>query len=174
MSLIVRRTHAADPERDAELPHIIDVEALHALLHERGEADLAAALLLRLTPEGAGDLAALLARFRRRHSKPGPFRPYTRLLDAEGARHVDLAVAFLRSAGHAGCRVYPDPQTDADEAPVASVRPRPLYSLPTDDESAGEGDGEDADASGDRPSERLPQGIMPPWLPRPHGSTWDR
>src|SRR5207248_423971 len=108
--LMLRRARADDPEREAELPHTLDIEALHALLHQRGEADLAAALLLRLTPEGAQDLAALLARFRRRHSTPGLFRSYTRLLDAPGARQVDLAVAFLRGAGHAGCRVYPDPQ----------------------------------------------------------------
>lgn len=176
MSLKLRRTRADDPERDAELPHTIDVEALHALLHERGEADLAAALLLRLTPEGAGDLAALLARFRRRHSKPGPFRSYMRLLDAEGARHVDLAVAFLRGAGHTGCRVYPDPQAGDDEIAVTSERPRPLYPLPSDGECEcdPEGDGEDTDASGGTSHEHLPKGIMPPWLPRLSGSSWDR
>src|SRR5579875_2914735 len=120
MSLTLRRTRADDPTRDAELPQTIDVEALHALLHRRGEADLAAALLLRLTPAGAGDLAAHAARFRRRYSTPGLFRSYTRLLDAEEARQVDRAVAFLRGAGHAGCRVYPDPQADDDNAVVIS------------------------------------------------------
>src|SRR5579884_1150303 len=114
MSLTLRRTPADAPEREAELPHTLDVEALHVLLHQRGEADLATALLLRLTPAGAGDLAALLARFRRRYSTPGLFRSYRHLLDADGARQVDLAVAFLRGAGQAGCRVYPDLQTNND------------------------------------------------------------
>ena len=176
MGLTLRRTRADDPEREAELARTIDIDALHALLHQRGEADLAAALLLRLTPAGAQDLAALLARFRRRHSKPGLFRSYTRLLDAEAARQVDLAVAFLRGAGHAGCRVYPDPRADHDDAPVEPTRPRPLYPLPRDGESAcdPEGDGEDADVSGAMPRAHSPRSIMPPWLPRPHGSSWDR
>jgi len=176
MGLTLRRTRADDPERDAELSPTIDIRALHALLHAHGEADLAAALLLRLTPEGAQDLATLLARFHRRHSKPGLFRSYTRLLDADGARRVDLAVAFLRGAGHAGCRVYPDPQTDDDDTPIESARPRPLYPLPCDGEGERdlEGDGEDTRASGDTLREHSPRGIMPPWLPRPHGSSWDR
>ncbi len=176
MTMTLRRTRANDPERDAELSRTIDIGALHALLHTHGEADLATALLLRLTPTGAQDLAALLARFHRRYSKPRLFRSYTRLLDAEAARHVDLAVAFLRGAGHAGCRVYPDPRTDHDEAPVEPVRPRPLYPLPSDDESARdpEGDAEDTDVSGGTPHAHAPRGIMPPWLPRPHGSSWDR
>src|SRR5579875_1527274 len=135
MSLTVRRTRAADPARDAEIPNTLDIEVLHALLHQRGEADLAAALLLRLTPVGAGDLAALLARFRRRYSTPGLFRSYTRLLDVEGARQVDLTVAFLRGASHTGCRVYLDPQAGDDETAAASERPRPLYPLPDDGES---------------------------------------
>ncbi len=176
MTMTLRRTRADDPERDAELSRTIDIGALHALLHMHGETDLAAALLLRLTPAGAQDLAALLARFRRMYSKPGLFRSYTRLLDAEGARRVDLTVAFLRGAGHAGCRVYPDPQADDDDAPVEPTRPRPLYPLPSDDEGAHdpEGDAEDTGESGDRPHAHPPQGIMPPWLPRPHGSSWDR
>ena len=171
MTLTLRRTRAVDPERDAELPHTIDVEALHALLHQRGQADLAAALLLRLTPEGARDLAALLTWFRRRHSTPGPFRSYRRLLDAAGARHVDLAVAFLRGAGSAGCRVYPNPN---DEGTVDhTAQPQRLYALPL---TAGEGDGRDvagAPGTGNDEGER-PRGIMPPWLPAPHGSSWDR
>ncbi len=176
MSLTLRRTRVDDPARDAELPHTIDVEALHALLHQRGAADLAATLLLRLTPEGARDLATLLARFRRRYSTPGLLRSYTRLLDAEGARRVDLAVAFLRGAGYAGCRVYPDPRTEADEAPVASAPPRPLYPLPDTDESERdpEGDEDDTDASDGTPRESQSRGIMPPWLPRPRGSFWDQ
>jgi len=176
MSLMLRRTRSDDPARDAELFPTIDIDALHALLHQRGEADLAAALLLRLTPAGAQDLAALLARFRRRYSKPRLFRSYTRLLDAEAARQVDLAVAFLRGAGHAGCRVYPDPRTDHDDAPVEPTRPRPLYPLPRDDESERdlEGDGEGTVVSGGTPHAHSPRGIMPPWLPRPHGSSWDR
>jgi len=164
MTMTLRRTRADDLERDAELSPTIDIGALHALLHAHGEADLAAALLLRLAPEGALDLAALLARFRRRHSKPGLFRSYTRLLDADGARRVDLAAAFLRGAGHAGCRVYPDPQSD-DDTLAEAARPRPLYPLSSD----GERNPKDAGASGDSP-----RGIMPPWLPRPHGSSWDR
>ncbi len=176
MGLTLRRTRADDLEREAELARTIDIGALHALLHAHGETDLAAALLLRLTPEGARDLAALLARFRRRHSTPSLFRSYKRLLDAEGARRVDLAVAFLRGAGHAGCRVYPDPQADDDNASTEPVRPRPLYPLPRDGEGARdpEGDGEDADVSGGTPRAHSPRGIMPPWLPRPHGSSWDR
>ena len=178
MGLTLRRTRADDPEREAELARTIDIGALHALLHTHGEADLAAALLLRLTPEGAGDLAALLARFRHGHSKPGLFRSYKRLLDADAARRVDLVVAFLRGAGHAGCRVYPDPQTDDDDTPVEAARPRPLYPLLSDgkDERDPEGDVEDEDteASGDTPGAHSPRGIMPPWLPRPHGSSWDR
>ncbi len=176
MRLTLRRTRADDPERDAELPSTIDIGALHALLHEHGAPDLAAALLLRLPPEGAHDLAALLARFRRGHSKPGLFRSYTRLLNAEEARRVDLAVAFLRGAGHAGCRVYPDPQTDVDDMPVEATRPHPLYSLPSSGESERtlENDGEDSDASDGTPREHLSRNIMPPWLPRPHGSSWDR
>src|SRR5579864_3898360 len=106
MSIIVRRTRARDPEVDAELPQTIDVEGVHTLLHQRGEADLAALLLLRLTPEGARELAALLARFRRRWTTPRLFRSYRRLLDAGQARSLDLTVAFLLGAGHAGCRVY--------------------------------------------------------------------
>ncbi len=178
MGLTLRRTRADDPERDTELSQTIDIGALHALLHAHGEADLAAALLLRLTPEGARDLAALLARFRRGHSKPGLFRSYKRLLDADEARRVDLAVAFLRGAGHAGCRVYPDPQTDDDDTPVEAARPRPLYPLLSDgkDERDPEGDVEDEDteASGDPSRAHPPRSIMPPWLPRPHGSSWDR
>jgi len=176
MGLTLRRTRADDHAREAELPHTIDIDALHALLHAHGEADLAAALLLRLTPDGARDLAALLARFRRRHSTPGLFRSYTRLLDAEGARRVDLAAAFLRGAGHAGCRVYPDPRTDDDDTPIESARPRPLYPLSSDDESERdpEGDEEDTDVSSGTPREHLPRGIMPPWLPKPRGSSWDR
>jgi len=176
MGLTLRRTRADDPEREAELARTIDIGALHALLHAHGEADLAAALLLRLTPEGTWDLAALLARFRRGHSKPGLFRSYKRLLDADGARCVDLAAAFLRGAGHAGCRVYPDPQADDDDTPVEAARPRPLYPLPSDDEGAHdpEGDAEDTGESGGRPHAHPPQGMMPPWLPRPQGSSWDR
>jgi len=176
MGLTLRRTRADDPEREAELARTIDIGALHALLHAHGETDLAAALLLRLTPEGARDLAALLARFHRRHSTPGLFRSYTRLLDADGARRVDLAVAFLRGAGHAGCRIYPDPQMDDDDTPVEPARLRSLYPLPSGDESERdpEGDREDTDVSGGTPRAHLPQGIMPPWLPRPHGSSWDR
>jgi len=173
LRLTLRRTHANDPERDAELPPTIDIGALHALLHEHGAPDLAAALLLRLPPEGAHDLAALLARFRRGHSKPGLFRSYKRLLNTEEARRVDLAVAFLRGAGYAGCRVYPDPQTNVDDMPV---KPRPLYPLPSSGESERtlEGDGEDTDAPGGTPREHPSRGIMPPWIPRPHGSSWDR
>jgi len=176
MSLTLRRTRADDPAREAELPQMIDIGRLHTLLHAHGEADLAAALLLRLTPDGAQDLAALLARFRRGHSTPGLFRSYRRLLDAEGARRVDLAAAFLRGAGHAGCRVYPDPRADDDDTPVEPVRPRPLYPLPSDGETEREteDDAEDLDESGGRPHAHPPQGIMPPWLPRPHGSSWDR
>ncbi len=176
MSLTLRRTRSDDPAREEELPHTIDIDALHALLHQRGEADLAAALLLRLTPAGAQDLAALLARFRRRCSRASLFRSYTLLLDADGARRVDLAVAFLRGAGYAGCRVYPDPQADDDDASAQSARPRPLYPLPSDGEGARdlEGDGEDADVSGAMPRAHSPRSIMPPWLPRPHGSSWDR
>ncbi len=176
MGLTLRRTRADDPEREVELARTINTGALHALLHAHGETDLAAALLLRLTPEGARDLAALLARFRRRHSKPGLFRSYTRLLDADGARRVDLAVAFLRGAGHAGCRVYPDPQADDDGAPVESARPHPLYPLPSDGEGARdlEGSAEDAGALDGTLHTHSPQDIMPPWLPRPRGSSWDR
>lgn len=176
MCLTLRRTRADDPARDAELPQTLDVEALHTLLHRRGEADLAAALLLRLTPEGAGDLAALLMRFRRRYSTPGLFRSYARLLDAEGARQVDLAAAFLRGAGHAGCRVYHDPAADDGEQPPASTWPRPLYPLSDGGESEcdPEGDGEDVDPTSGTPRDQPPQGIMPSWLPRPHGSAWDR
>ncbi len=176
MSLILRRTRADDSDRDAELPPTIDIGPLHALLHEHGAPDLAAALLLRLPPEGALDLAALLARFRRGHSKPSLFRSYTRLLNAKEARRVDLAVAFLGGAGHASCRVYPDPQTDGDDMPVEATRPHPLYSLPSNGEGERtlESDGEDMDASDGAPRERPSRNIMPPWLPRPHGSSWDR
>ncbi len=174
MGLTLRRTRADDPAREVELARTIDIRALHALLHAHGEADLAAALLLRLTPDGARDLAALLARFRRGHSKPGLFRSYKRLLNADGARRVDLAAAFLRGAGHAGCRVYPDPQTDDADTPVEAARPRPLYLLSGDSEGAcdSEGDVEDAGALDGTP--HSPRGIMPPWLPRPRGSSWDR
>ncbi len=176
MSLTLRRTRADDSERDAELPPTIDIGPLHALLHEHGAPDLAAALLLRLPPEGAHDLAALLARFRREHSRPRLFRSYKRLLDAKEARHIDLTVAFLRGSGYAGCRVYPDLQTDVDDMPVEATRPHPLYPLPSDSESERtlEGDGEDSDASDGTPREHLSRNIMPPWLPRPHGSSWDR
>lgn len=169
--MMLRRTRAGDPERDVELPQTIDVGALHTLLHQRGRADLAALLLLRLTPEGTQDLAILLTRFRRQATRPSLFRSYRRLLNAEQAQHVDLAIAFLCGAGHAGCRVYPDPR--ATSAPRTSLRILPSAAFTED-----EGEEQDDDQAGtsrdtaDGPCG--PRPIMPSWLPRPGGSSWDQ
>lgn len=168
MSLTLRRTQAADPEREAELLPSLDIEALHGLLHERGEVDLAATLLLRLTPEGAQSLAALLARFRRRYSRPSLFRSYTRLLNTTGARRVDLAVAFLRGAGNAGCRVYSNLGDDAMTTNQITA-PQHLYALPLPHAQHGD---VTPDVESDRKEE--PHAFMPPWLSAPRGSSWDR
>jgi len=173
MTVTVRRTRASDPEVDAELPPEIEIDTLHALLHQHGAADLGGLLLMRLTPDAARDLAALLARFRRTHTRPGLFRSYRRLLDADQARSLDLAVTFFLGAGEAGCRVYLDPR--AMRTPVASHAAPHLVPLPVpiaDDEGA-------VDRTPATPPDTVDEllgapRIMPPWLPRPSGSSWDR
>lgn len=164
MPLILRRSRADDPEQEAEVPRALDALLVHALLHQHGAGDLAALLLLRLTPDGACELASLLARFRRQHTQPRLLRSYRRLLTTEQARALDQVVAFLLGAGHAGCRVYPDPtaleQPDAPSDHLVvdggGAVNQPEASHPTAVPSA------------------LPEGIMPAWLPRPKGSSWER
>ena len=181
MDLIIRRSPiVTKAESEETLAEAINVGYVHALLYQRGEAELADRLAAHVRPQEARDLAWHLRQFVRTATRTSIFRDYRTRLSPADARAIGLVATWYERAGAAGCRIWADLRDQVrDLAPARQPLPFPApeptcgptaHSLEEADREGGDG--------GERPSAADPAGeassLMPTWLHAPDTSVWNQ
>ncbi|HKC74552.1 MAG TPA: hypothetical protein VKF37_10170 [Chloroflexota bacterium] len=181
MDLIIRRSPiVTKAESEETLAEAINVGYVHALLYQRGEAELADLLAAHVRPQEARGLAWHLRQFVRKATRTSIFQDYRTRLSPADARAIRLAAAWYERAGAAGCRIWADLRDQVrDLAPARQPLPYPApepicgpaaLSLEEADRDGGDG--------GERPGAVDPVGdadsLMPTWLHAPDTSVWNQ